>query len=155
MIDTRQIDLLQLIGRDTNLKRVASTGQGEYHGVCPFCGGTDRFAVQPNGKGWSCRQCTPSWQDAIEYVKRRDGVGFKQAVQILGLPLDSQPRAKGSHKHVDPNQPQPLNEDYIALNDAHWQESAREFCERSFDTLFSDNGAKARLYLEKRGITAD
>lgn len=152
MIDTKQINLLDLIGRDVPLKKAANTGGGEYHGACPFCGGTDRFAVQPNGKGWSCRQCTPSWQDAIEYVKRRDGVGFKIAVQTLGMTLDSQPRNKVQRKPVDPNAPRALGE-YTALNDTDWQESARIFCGESFDRLWSADGQKALSYLRGRGIT--
>lgn len=153
MIDTKQINLVDLIGRDVKLKRAASTNGGEYHGACPFCGGKDRFAVQPNGKGWSCRQCTPSWQDAIEYVKRRDGVGFKAAVEILGLPLDSQPFNKRQHRTIDPNDPQLLGQEYIALNDDDWQENARRFCESSFDTLWSGAGRKALDYLLQRGIS--
>lgn len=152
MIDTKQINLLDLIGREVQLKKAANTGGGEYHGACPFCGGTDRFAVQPNGKGWSCRQCTPSWQDAIEYVKRRDGVGFKTAVQTLGMTLDSQPRGKTVKRLIDPDAPRALGE-YIALNDTDWQESARVFCGESFDRLWSNEGAKALGYLRARGIT--
>jgi DNA primase len=152
MIDTKQINLLDLIGRDTQLKKTANTGGGEWHGVCPFCGGTDRFTVQPNGKGWSCRQCTPSWQDAIEYVKRRDGVGFKIAVETLGMTLDSQPRSKVQRKPVDPNAPHALGE-YIALNDVDWQESSRVFCGQSFDRLWGSEGRKALDYLKARGIS--
>lgn len=47
MINTSHINLLDLIGTDTTLKRVANTNNGEYHGPCPFCGGKDRFIVQP------------------------------------------------------------------------------------------------------------
>ena len=40
-----------------NLKRVASTGGGEFAGPCPFCGGHDRFRVQPANNIWLCRYC--------------------------------------------------------------------------------------------------
>ena len=43
----RQVDLLALIGRDVQLRRVASTNGGEWAGPCPFCGGHDRFRVWP------------------------------------------------------------------------------------------------------------
>lgn len=33
----RNIDLLELIGRDTRLKQVARTAGGEWAGPCPFC----------------------------------------------------------------------------------------------------------------------
>ena len=84
-IDTEAIkqrtDLLGLIGADTRLKKVASTGGGEYAGPCPFCGGRDRFRVQPEKGRWWCRGCSdgPRWQDAIGYVRRREGLGFAEA----------------------------------------------------------------------------
>src|SRR2546430_13712324 len=78
--------LLGLIGADTRLKKVASTGGGEYAGPCPFCGGRDRFRVQPEKGRWWCRGCSggPRWQDAIGYVRRREGLGFAEACERLG-----------------------------------------------------------------------
>jgi hypothetical protein len=54
------------------LKRVSSSGGGEYAGPCPFCGGTDRFRCWPvKGRAW-CRQC--GWKgDAIQLL--RDAMG--------------------------------------------------------------------------------
>lgn len=152
-MDTRTINLLDLIARDTELKKVAGTGGGEYHGSCPFCGGTDRFAVQPNGRGWSCRQCSPHWQDAIAYVQRRDGVGFKQAVETLGLPMEQQPR-RAPFRVVTLDELPPRT-DYIALNDPNWQDNARQFCGISFEHLWTPDGLKARGYLQNRGLTLE
>ncbi len=71
------MDLLSLIGHDTPLKKIASTGGGEWTGPCPFCGGRDRFRVQPERGRWWCRQCSEDdrWGDAIAYLRRRDGIG--------------------------------------------------------------------------------
>src|ERR1700716_2055831 len=83
----QRVDLLELIGRDTRLKRVASTRGGEYAGACPFCGGRDRLRVQPARLRWWCRGCLGEqrWQDAIAYVQRRDGVdNFAEACLRLG-----------------------------------------------------------------------
>jgi DNA primase len=41
------MNLVDLIGRDTTLRKVASTHGGEYAGSCPWCGGDDRFRVWP------------------------------------------------------------------------------------------------------------
>src|SRR5918912_3906120 len=82
-----RVDLLELIGRDTRLKRVATTRGGEYAGPCPFCGGRDRLRVQPARRRWWCRGCLGSerWQDAIAYVQRRDGLAdFAEACRRLG-----------------------------------------------------------------------
>ena len=59
------------------LKKVASTGGGEYAGPCPFCGGRDRFRVNPyaNPGRWLCRNCTGGkWQDVIAYIAKRDNL---------------------------------------------------------------------------------
>jgi DNA primase len=90
-----RVDLLELIGRDTRLKRVASTRGGEYAGACPFCGGRDRLRVQPARRRWWCRVCLAGdrWQDAIAYVQRRDGVGnFTEACRRLGASRYSEHR---------------------------------------------------------------
>ena len=53
------MNLVDLIGRDTTLRKVASTHGGEYAGPCPWCGGEDRFRVWPyaDRPGYWCRQC--------------------------------------------------------------------------------------------------
>src|ERR687886_594278 len=70
----QRTDLLGLIGTNTRLKKVAMTGGGEHAGPCPFCGGRDRFRVQPARGRWWCRGCSdgPRWQDAIGYVRQRE-----------------------------------------------------------------------------------
>jgi len=69
------------------LKRVSSSGGGEYAGPCPFCGGTDRFRCWPTkGRAW-CRQC--GWKgDAIQLLRDRDGLSFFEARRQLGLSTD-------------------------------------------------------------------
>ena len=54
----QSVDLLALVGADSRLVKVASTRGGEYAGPCPFCGGEDRFRVQPEQGQWFCRQCS-------------------------------------------------------------------------------------------------
>lgn len=87
----RTIDLLALVERDTHLRKV---GANWHAGPCPFCGGRDRFVVKRTADGWwwLCRHCTDGkYQDALDYVQRRDGVNFRGAVERLGgerpLPL--------------------------------------------------------------------
>lgn len=153
-MDKTSIDLLSLTGRDTVLKKVANTRGGEFAGACPFCGGVDRFHVQPNyGTGYFfCRQCDAKG-DAIAYVMRRDNVKFRQAVEILGLPLDSQPSRPAPRTPRRPeNAPNTLNE-CIALDDDGWQNAANSFCERAFNTLWSAEGKKALAWLKNRGIS--
>ena len=149
MIDTatikQNVDLLALIGADTTLKRQASTKGGEWAGPCPFCGtGHDRFRVWPNADqpGWWCRQCERSG-DAITYVKERDGLDFRGACEELGaMRTGKRKRPKLAPTPTPDPGPPP----------ADWQEAARSIvadCEAMF---WTDAGAKAREWLNDRGL---
>jgi len=91
----RTFDLLSLVERDTHLRKI---GANWYAGPCPFCGGTDRFVLKQTADGWRwlCRHCTDGqYQDAIDYIQRRDGLDFKEALERLGggkpSPLRAEP----------------------------------------------------------------
>jgi hypothetical protein len=82
--------ILDIIGRDTKLKRESATDGGSWAGACPFCGGVDRFVVRPGGRpseglapGWLCRGCRPKGGTIIDYVIAREGVTFREAVDML------------------------------------------------------------------------
>ncbi len=164
MIDTSQINLLDLISRDTDLKKTASTKGGEYHGTCPFCGGKDRFIVQPNrtstGGSWSCRNCSQRWRDAIDYVRRRDNCEFNEACKQLGLSLPRKspfqrrkPLNPRPSRRERPSVPLNSNEGKVALEDDEWQQKARCFCDEANEFLLSKHGSKALAYLHRRGLT--
>lgn len=76
------VDLLDLIGSDTDLKKV---GSNEYAGPCPKCGGKDRFRVNLV-KGWFCRKCQSEehWNDQLDYIQWRDNVSLVEAYKKLG-----------------------------------------------------------------------
>lgn len=75
-------DLLSLAQSDTTLKKV-----GHYYiGPCPFCGGKDRFTVKAlrSKDLWICRQCgTGKYQDAIDYLMKRNGWGFARTFRYV------------------------------------------------------------------------
>ena len=148
------INLLDLVGRDTVVKHVANTRGGEYAGACPKCGGEDRFRVQPEAGTWCCRQCHPKWDGAIGYVMWINNVGFKDALGILNIPLDSLPPRNNMRVALaNPDAPKPLGGDYVALTDNDWQEAARAVCFNAFEALYSADGKNAREYLKNRGIS--
>jgi len=142
------MSLLSLIERDTRLRKVSGTRGGEYHGPCPFCGGRDRFIVQP-GRGergkWSCRQCSPRWQDDIAYLMQRDHIGFVEARERLhggasGL------RLLPKRDPTPPPRP-------TTLCNPDWQAAALAFVGDCFERLRGPEGADARAYLtEQRGL---
>jgi len=148
---TNYIDLLQLIQRDTNLKRAASTNGGEYAGACPFCGGTDRFRVWPNQdtpRYW-CRQCNAQG-DAINYLQQRDNLSFHEACEELSIHTDN---TYTSHTHRPKDA---MNIDYTdcpAFKEPEWQTCATVFIRCTKEILHQTIGIDARNYLLARGIT--
>jgi DNA primase len=137
------VDILSLVGPD-NLHKVAATAGGEYAGPCPFCGGRDRFHVQPAKGRWFCRRCGDGkWRDVIDFVRLRDGVDFKEAVRRLSGPATpAAARPKRPPATCRPDGPPP----------AKWQEQARQFVADCEEVLWSERGAKARAWLHKRGL---
>ena len=141
------VDLLALAGQDTILKRVSASGGGEYAGACPFCGGRDRFRVQPNRPGggrWFCRQCNGDhWSDAIDYLKRREHITARDAVIKLTGETSTLPQREAP----PPEQPK--------IDRTLWSMRALQFAESCTDALWSDAGKAARTWLTKRGLEPD
>lgn len=144
MIDkANEVDLLTLVGGD--LTKVASTQGGEYAGSCPFCGGQDRFHVQPVRGRWFCRHCTEgTWKDAIEFVKRRNGASFPEAVAHLTNGVVDTPMTKAQSIALShPTQPP----------SPAWQKTALAFVTQCQERLWAGEGASARRSLQKRGFS--
>jgi DNA primase len=140
--------LLDLLSHDTTLRRVASTHGGEYAGPCPWCDGRDRFRVWPNAdrpRYW-CRQCNRTGE-AIQYLRDRHGLTYRQACAQLGLPLDVRPTPPRPHSPKPPPLAVPPN--------PVWQAQARAFVEYCEKLLWTPAGARALDYLHRRGLQDD
>ncbi len=143
----KEVDLLALAGADTELRRIAAH---EYAGPCPFCGGTDRFHVQPDSGRWFCRQCTgepnqTGWRDAIDYIRRRQQVGFTDAVACLSRPARLPPPSRRRSTGVVPGH-------RLAWKLPAWQLAADSDLEQAQATLASAEGEVGRSYLAGRGL---
>ena len=144
----QKVDLLALAGQATNLQRVAGSGGGEWAGPCPFCGGTDRFHVQPltaDGGRWLCRHCSEGkWQDAIAYGQRLwPGLSFRQVCERLagdGALVETRVAAE---RRATPAYAPP---------EAGWQALMRPMIERFAHSLWEPQGAAALDYLHRRGL---
>lgn len=157
MIDLEAIkqgaDLLAICESDTTLKLVASTGGGEYAGPCPFCGGKDRFRVEPKAPGggrWMCHYCTQSkWQDVLAYIARRDGLDLKKVDDLA----EACKRANGgvltassvSHR-------KPIETPAYTPPAGAWQKNARQAVQVCQENLWKPIGAAALEYLRARGL---
>ncbi len=157
MIDLEAVkqnaDLLAICGGNTTLKKVATTGGGEWAGPCPFCGGNDRFRVQPNAPGggrWMCHHCTASkWQDAIAYIARRDNLDLKKADDLK----EACARAAGGMLTDDPvSHRKPYETPAYAPPADDWQKDARQALQVCKDNLWKPTGAAALEYLHTRGL---
>jgi DNA primase len=138
--------LLDLLSRDTSLRKVANTNNGEFAGPCPFCGGRDRFRVWPNADrpGYWCRQCDRKG-DTIQYLRDRLGLSFREGCTLLGQPLPDTPRRRQTSK------PPPL----ATPPSETWQARAQAFVEACERALWSPAGAEVRAYLRGRGLQDD
>jgi DNA primase len=141
-------DLLDLIGRDTELKRVASTNGGEYAGPCPFCGGRDRFRVWPDSDPprWWCRQCGKNG-DTIAYMVMRGDITPQEAGQLRrGERVDVTPKLRAKTRPA-PRQREPGIADSDDL-----QARAMQIAIDCAAMLWEPEGAKARAWLNARGL---
>ncbi|MBR4399974.1 MAG: DNA primase [Aeriscardovia sp.] len=73
-------DLYDLVSETVALKR---GGLGLYMGLCPFHDEkTPSFSVRPSLGTWHCFGCGEGG-DAFDYVEKRDGIDFQEAVKTL------------------------------------------------------------------------
>jgi DNA primase len=147
---TLNADLLSEISRDVKLTRASSHRGGEYHGPCPFCGGTDRFRVQPDRDFWKCRQCGKSG-DSIAYLVEIGRATKTEAYALRHGVGNATPGARARRAAVPPSQA-PAGCDPPAPT---WQARAWEYVAQAQEQLRADVGARARGWLRGRGLTAE
>jgi len=131
------MDIQSLIERDgITLKREAGTNGGELAGPCPFCGGRDRFRVWPEKGRYWCRQCRAGG-DAIQYLRDRQGMSYREACAALGCETPFPAR----HETTAP--PKPPADEWLSVP---WQESAWGFLEETRISLQWNEPEKSRLH---------
>ncbi|MBM4274367.1 MAG: hypothetical protein FJ134_07910 [Deltaproteobacteria bacterium] len=138
------------------IKKVASTGGGEYAGPCPFCGGgNDRLRCWPeqgHGGRWWCRQCG-RFGDCIEYLKVFRKMSFKVAAQFVGKQLKGLSPSFGSGNTLRTWTPR---ETIFPTNP--WQTRAKRLVEASERELFLPHTFAQRMLgwlKEHRGLSEE
>lgn len=127
-------DIVELVGRFVNLRKAGAS----WKGLCPFHSEkTPSFTVNPARGIFHCFGCGAGG-DAFGFLMRQDRLSFPEAVRTLargaGIPLDDHRGQAGDSGREGL---------YEAMNLA-----AAFFTE----ALWSAAGARARSYLERRGI---
>jgi DNA primase len=134
-------DLLALVQQATPLKHVSAHRGGEYHGACPFCGGTDRFRVQPERDFWACRQCGKSG-DRIAFLVETGRLSSAEAYEARHSTEPSLSPPSAPALPVTAMPPTLV-----------WQTRAWELVVQAQDALWSARGARALAWLRRRGLT--
>lgn len=138
----QNIDLRDLAARFTVL---AGRGRAQT-GPCPKCKGHDRFVVYADK--FLCRQCHPTYGDAIEFAQWLNDCDFRQVVNWL---TDNHPPtvAGDTCPHHTAPTPRPL----LMPPAAAWQERAAAFVSWVMDQLWEPAGRAGLDYLLNRGLT--
>jgi DNA primase len=134
-----RVDIVELVGQVVNLKRAGEN----WKGLCPFhTERTPSFTVNPKRGIFHCFGCGAGG-DAFRFLMRHDRLGFPEAVRalaertgvVLAASREAEPEAAGKLEAL---------RRVMAL--------AAEFYSRS---LWEAGGAKAREYLDTRGVDSE
>jgi hypothetical protein len=149
--EMREMDLLALVEEDGfRAAQKSSSRGGQYNGPCPWCGGTDRFRVQPqygNYGFFACNQCQRSGS-GIDYLMLKRGLSKWEALLAAGWKPKGQASAPFTLPEAAYNARPQWNEPH-----RQWQEAATAFYRASQRVLWSPRGKVALDYLRRRGLT--
>jgi DNA primase len=152
MVDTSNVDVrafyeqyVRIHGRKPS--RNWRSGEYEYHGSCPWCGGTDRFIFcVPSGR-YSCAirssGCGRHGRDAIDFLREYEGLSFFEACDTLEIDPGSEYVRVVATSQDTLDEPPALK----------WQERAGTVLHRARQYLWSPRGKIALDYLHTRGFT--
>jgi DNA primase len=137
------VDFVELVGARTELRRA---GPARYEGLCPFHDErTPSFGIDPTQKVYYCFGCQASG-DVFTFVQETEGVDFKGALELLaeryGIELQ--------RKEEDPREAEKRKRrerllELLNRTTAYYERYLWE----------SEEAAKARAYLQGRGLAED
>lgn len=131
----------------------------EHTGPCPWCGGTDRFSINPVKAKWHCRG-HGGGADAIGMVMHIAGLSFLEAVQdITGepppsgnlKPLSEAEKAERNRQRLESETRQQARK----AQELAYQEDTREAAQGVWDASVPIKGTLAETYLRSREIALD
>ncbi|MEA1960314.1 MAG: DNA primase [Bacillota bacterium] len=132
-----RVDIVDLVSETVKLNRKGN----RYWGLCPFHQEkTPSFSVSRDKQMFYCFGCHAGG-NLFSYVMKIDGVDFREAVEILAAKAGVELLQSGDKNKID------YRKQVAAVNLA-----AAEYYQQMF---FSPQGSKARIYLEKRGVSQE
>ncbi|HCI82807.1 MAG TPA: hypothetical protein DHW02_24310 [Ktedonobacter sp.] len=152
-MDTNLLTLVEQDGFQPTRRPSTSRG-GQYNGPCPWCGGDDRFRVQPNygTYGWfACTQCGRKG-NTIDYLMLKRNYSKREALAAVGwMPKEQQTDTTLSPVPATAYQERPQ----WNAPPQQWQDGARNFARECQRILWSEQGCHALAYLRSRGLSDD
>jgi DNA primase len=133
-----RLDTVEVIQSYVPLKKAGRN----YKGLCPFHGEkTPSFVVFPETGTWHCFGACGTGGDVFTFIMKQENVDFGEALKVL---------ARRAGVELEPRSPEAAKaEQRLALLREINQAAATYFHHL---LLNSDEGARARAYLEKRGL---
>lgn len=119
----------------------------EYSSPCPWCGGDERFVINPDKYDVNGRYVWRKWYwtaDSIKLVRELTGASYKKACEILGRNQDWKPGQSNSF-----SKPAWVPTEHQSP-DGLWQKKAEEFVDKCSTELLNHSGALK--WLASRGI---
>lgn len=131
-----RLDIVDVIGGYVQLQKAGRS----YKAVCPFHSErTPSFFVSPERQSWHCFGACGEGGDVFSFVMKKEGLEFREALRLLaeraGVPLPERGRAEEDAERE-------------RLRQAN--ETAAQYYHRLL--LDSEEGGRARRYLEERGL---
>ena len=135
------VDIVKVVGEYVRLRRVGATGR--YVGLCPFHQEkTPSFNVNQTRQFYKCFGCGAGG-DALKFVMEVDGLTFPETLKLLaernGIPMPKRTEYADADSKLR-----------AVLHDMH-----AIACEMYHAALRGSQGADARAYLAKRGVTEE
>jgi DNA primase len=136
-----RLDIVELIQSYVPLKKAGRT----YKGLCPFhAEKTPSFVVFPDTGTWHCFGACGTGGDVFSFLMKQENLDFGEALKVL---------ARRAGVELAPTSPQAAEQQQrLDLLRAINQSAATYFHHL---LLHSDEAARARAYLEKRGLNRE
>jgi DNA primase len=137
------VDFLELVSARTELRRA---GPARYEGLCPFHEErTPSFGIDPTQKVYYCFGCQASG-DVFTFVQETEGVDFKGALELLA-------ERYGVELQREEEDPQQAERRRVRERLLELLRRTASYYERYL--WESEEAAKARVYLQERGLGED